>query len=109
MAGAAAQGAAAGSAFGPWGAAIGGAMGLASDAMNTPSGPAISSTGPQTTGYDSVLRQSFGENWNVNFGSGDIKSSADSGDGIKMPKVPSWLWIAGAIGGLIWLKKRKYR
>lgn len=56
-------GAQAGAAFGPWGAAIGGAAGLASDLANSPTGPMISGGG-------SIDARSFmdGSGWTVSTG-----------------------------------------
>lgn len=57
--------------------------------LNTKSGTAATSS--TRSAFDS-------SGWQVNFGSGSISASAG---------VPAWVWIAGAVGALLWLRKHK--
>ena len=78
-----AAGAQAGAAFGPWGAAIGGAAGLVGDIANSPTGPMISGGG-------AIDARSFmdGSGWTVSTGSSKAtggKSGGGSQDGGLSP------------------------
>lgn len=119
MAGAAAAGVQAGAAFGPWGAAIGGLAGMASDAANSPAGPSSASQ------YGSTSGMFDGSNWNINFKGTQTNTTTRSGpqqSGAQVPDMgilPSFtggagqagqgqaLLIAGVIivGALLWKKR----
>ncbi len=112
-----AAGAQAGAAFGPWGAAIGGAAGLASDIAMQPDTGISSSGGGQ---FD--LRSSMdGSGWTVSTGSSkaqgstrhEVKEPSMFGGGGSMPGVsmaglsgnPLMLLLLLGFGAAIWKKK----
>ena len=89
-----AAGAQAGAAFGPWGAAIGGAAGLVGDIANSPAGPMISGGG-------AIDARSFmdGSGWTVSTKATGGKSGGGSQDGgLSQPGNPAS--SLGALGPL---------